>query len=147
MVGAYITLEKTDDPLKVIINYIPKREKREWIRVVRSDGNQLRFEMKKQPCRCEYDELMVVGDDNTEELDALWVYAEEDQIPVADILNNVFMELSKLNPQGTVHAKTLYSATNVLRRCPPGPIFVALVESSSFVPVGDGYWQYDESAV
>ena len=144
LVGGYITLEKTDEPLKVIINYIPKRERREWIRVVRSDGERLRFEMKKQACRCEYDELMVLGEDKAQEVDALWVKAETELTPIIEVLHQVFPELAKLNPQGTVHAKTIYLAANLLRRCPPGPVFAALVGDASFVPVGDGYWVYNE---
>jgi len=35
-------------------------------------------------------------------------------------------ELSKLNPQGHVHAIELYAAINVIRRCPPGPILAIL---------------------
>lgn len=145
MVGSYITLEKTDDPFTIIINFLPKREKREWIRVAKSDDDQLRFEMKKRACRCEYDELMVVGEDEQEELDTLWVHSEEDRLDITNILQNVFMELAKLSPQGAVHAKTLYSAANIVRRCPPGPIFAALVESPNFSSVGDGYWLYDDT--
>jgi len=143
--GSYITMEQTDDPFTVIINFLPKREKREWIRVAKSDDGQLRFEMKKRPCRCEYDELMVVGEDGQEELDTLWVHSEEDRLGIPDILHNVFMELAKLSPQGAVHAKTLYSAANIVRRCPPGPIFAALVESPNFSPAGDGYWLYNDT--
>ena len=145
MVGSYITLEKTDDPFKVLINYIPKREKREWIRVAKSDGSKLLFEMKKQPCKCEYDELLVVGEDGTKEIDGLWIRSEVDGIAIAAILRDVFLELAKLSPQGTVHAKTLYSAANVVRRCPPGLVFAALAENPSFEPVGDGYWLYNEA--
>lgn len=145
LVGSYITLEKTDDPFKVLINFIPKREKREWIRVAKSDGNKLLFEMKKQPCKCEYDELLVVGEDGTKEIDRLWIHSEVDGVEITAILRDVFLELAKLSPQGTVHAKTLYSATNIVRRCPPGLVFAALLENPSFVPVGDGYWLYNES--
>ena len=146
LVGAYITLEKTGDPFKVVINFIPKRERREWIRVARAEGGQLRFEMKKQPTRCEYDELMVVGEDNSEEVDALWVQAEEDQLSVEEILNRIMPELAKLSPQGTVHAKTVYSAINVIRRCPPGPVFAVLAQSARFKAVGGGYWTLEEPA-
>jgi hypothetical protein len=146
LVGAYITLEKSGDPFKVVINFIPKRERREWIRVARSEGGRLRFEMKKQPTRCEYDELMVVGEDNSEEVDALWVQAEEDQLSVEEILNRIMPELAKLSPQGTVHTKTVYSAINVIRRCPPGPVFAVLAQSARFKAVGGGYWTLEDPA-
>jgi hypothetical protein len=143
--GAYITLEKTDDPFKVIINYASKREKREWIRVAKSEGQQLRFEMRKHPCRCEYDELMIIGEDDSSELDELWIRSEVDQVDIPTILHNVFLELAKLNPQGTVHAKTIYNAANIVRRCPPGPIFAALVRNEAFAQVGDNYWLYNSA--
>jgi len=60
-------------------------------------------------------------------------------------LRFIFPELAKLNPQGTVHAKTLYSAVNVVRRCPPGPIFNELSTHACFIPMGHGYWTYDPS--
>ncbi len=144
LVGAYVTLERTGDPFRVVINFIPKRERREWIRVARAEGERLHFEMKKQPTRCEYDELMIVGEDNAEDVDGVWVRAEEDQLSVAEILNQIMPELAKLSPQGTVHAKTVYAAFNVIRRCPPGPVFAALAQSPNFKSVGGGYWTLEE---
>ena len=144
LVGSYITLEKTDDPFRVIINFLPKREKREWIRVASSDGKQLRFEMKKETCRCEYDELLVIGEDVREGIDNYWAHFEEEQVPIDEIIRDMFLELAKLSPQGTVHAKTLYAAINIARRYPPGPIFAALTTNPQFSQVGDGYWLFNE---
>jgi hypothetical protein len=129
-----------------VINYIPKRERREWIRVARSEGGRLRFEMKKQPTRCKYDELMVVGEDNLQDVDALWAQAEESGVSISALLHQIMPKLAKLSPQGTVHAKTVYSAMNIVRRCAPGPIFAALAQSPKFKSVGGGYWTYDETA-
>jgi hypothetical protein len=56
-------------------------------------------------------------------------------------------ELIKISPQGTVHAKTIYSAVNVLRRIAPGPIFALLSTESCFVPMGGGYWTFDAALV
>jgi hypothetical protein len=50
-----------------------------------------------------------------------------------------------MNPQNTVHAKTLYSAINMLRRVPPGPLFAELVRYPAFQPVGDHYWRFESS--
>ena len=47
-------------------------------------------------------------------------------------------ELTKLNPQGTVHAKSVYSAVNIIRRCPPGPIFYMLISNRRFRDAGGG---------
>jgi len=51
--------------------------------------------------------------------------------------------LASLNPQETVHTKTLYSAINMIRRVPPGPLFTELIKHPDFQPVGDHYWQYE----
>jgi hypothetical protein len=61
------------------------------------------------------------------------------------LLADLVPELAKLNPQGTVHTKTIYSAVNMLRRCPPGPILAELISRPAFVSVGGGYWRFDET--
>ncbi|MCI0396773.1 MAG: hypothetical protein L0322_17780, partial [Chloroflexi bacterium] len=63
---------------------------------------------------------------------------------LASLLVEIFPQLAALNPQRTVHAKTLYSAVNMLRRVPPGPLFAELVKHQAFHPVGDHYWQYEK---
>jgi hypothetical protein len=57
-----------------------------------------------------------------------------------ELMNVLFPELLKLNPDGRVHAKTVYSALNLVRRSPPGPIFAALLDSQQYQAVGDGFW-------
>jgi hypothetical protein len=57
----------------------------------------------------------------------------------------VVPELTKLSPQATIHAKAVYSAVNILKRTPPGPVFAHLSTEPRFVPMGGGYWTYDEA--
>jgi hypothetical protein len=144
-VGAYITLIRADDPLTVVVDYQPVRLRREWVRVAIIRDGRLSFQLLKQPITCEYDDLMVVGVTDWAAIDALWSNAGGSQKPLFVLLRQVFPELAKLNPQGAVHAKTLYSAVNVVRRCPPGPIFYELSTRACFVPMGHGYWTYDSS--
>jgi hypothetical protein len=144
-VGGYVKLERTGDPLVVGLDYLPQRMKREWVRVANVDDGRLVFKIQKVPISCGYDELMIVGEADASRVDELWVQVEEEGRPIFDVLCEVFPELAKLSPQGTVHAKTLYSAVNIVLRCPPGPIFAALVRHSCFQSVGGGYWAYDES--
>jgi hypothetical protein len=139
-VGAYIKIEQTKNPLTFIVDYEPRRMKREWIRVARVVEGKLTFQMQKQPVGCQYDDLMIVGEDKPVEVDNFWVAAEETEKPIFEVVLEVFPELAKLSPQGTVHAKTLYSAVNVVRRCPPGPIFAELGTQDRFNSVGGGYW-------
>jgi hypothetical protein len=146
-VGAYITLERTDDPLAIVVDYLPRRrKKREWVRVASAAEDKLLFTMQMRAIGCEYDELMIVGEENPTEIDFLWMRSEEKGKSVSEVMRQVFPELAKLNPQGTVHAKTLYSAINVEKRCPPGPILAELARLDSFLAVGDGYWIYDREA-
>jgi hypothetical protein len=140
--GAYITLHRTDSPLTVGVSYRPVRPKREWIRGAVVQGNRLSFQNLRQVITCQYDELMIVGEDNPAAVDALWENPD-DKKSLLGLLRQVALELVKINPQGTVHAKTLYSAINVVRRCPPGPIFQELLTHACFVPMGHGYWTYD----
>jgi hypothetical protein len=142
-IGAYISLYRTDDPMTVMVDYQPVRLKREWIRVAVPQGARLNFQLLKQPIACEYDDLMVVGINDLDAVDGLWISEEHQPKSLQNILRQVFPELSKLNPQGAVHAKTLYSAVNVIRRCPPAPIFHELATRACFIPMGHAYWTYD----
>jgi hypothetical protein len=62
------------------------------------------------------------------------------KLTLAQSVYELFPELVKLSPQGTVHAATLYSAINLLVRTPPGPVLAELVSSDLYSPIGDNYW-------
>jgi len=65
---------------------------------------------------------MVIGGDKTDELANLrQAYAA---MPLAQLVFEVFSDLAGLS--GSVHAKTVYSAVNVVRRVTPEPVFAAL---------------------
>jgi hypothetical protein len=142
-VGAYIKLRSTGDPLTVEIGFAQRRVKREWVRVAKVEDGHLTFQMQSRPVACEYDELMSVQDDDPEAIDAFYRRAEEAGTPLYTLLRDIFPELAKLNPQGTVHVKTLYSAVNIARRCPPEAIFSELASRSCFIHVGHGNWIFD----
>ena len=145
--GAYIQLERTDDPLTLVVDYRRRRKKREWVRVAGVERGRLTFNMQMRSIGCDYDDLMIVGEDERREIDSLWKRTEEEGVSLSDLIRQIFPELAKLNPQGTVHVKTLYSAINVQKRCPPGPILAELAHTPSFLAVGDGYWVYDRDAL
>lgn len=143
-VGAFIKLQQTDDPFRVAISFNPQRMRREWVRIAKASGNELSFALRKMPIACEYDETMLVWAEGSAGIDALWIEAEETNKPLDEIVKQVFLELTKLNPQGTVHAKAVYSAVNIVRRCPPAPIFAKLVTNPAFSAVGGTHWRYTE---
>jgi hypothetical protein len=141
-VGAQITLERSNNPGEVVIDYRPRRMKREWSRVARADldNNRITFEMSKVQITCEYDEYLIVAADDTKSLDKLHEQIERLDVPLNMIVEQIVPELTKLNPQGTAHAKTVYSAVNMVRRCPPGPVFYSLISSRKFRDMGGGYF-------
>ena len=55
-------------------------------------------------------------------------------------MEEIFPELAKLSGAGRVHAKTLYSAVNLIRRAGPRTVLGALTESRAFASVGGGYF-------
>ena len=141
-VGTYVTIRRTDDPSRVIIDFNAHRPRTEWIRLAVPAGeNRLTFENQKRAIGAEYDELMVLGADDLKGVDALWIPSHHQQRGLPEIMRDLMSELSRLTPQRTVHAKTLYSAVNVIRRCPPGPIFAILASRSEFEHVGGPYWR------
>ncbi len=144
-VGAYITLKRTDNPMRVIIDYPSVRTQRDWVRTATVTGNRLGFQMNKEPISGKYDELMIIAEANSAEIDQVWINMQARDNSLYELLRHLFPELSKLNPQSTVHAKTLYSAVNVVYRTSPGVVFQALVTHDSFVFMKNGYWIFDPS--
>lgn len=89
---------------------------------------------------CAYDELMVLAAEDSVAMEAVWSRVHQQKIPLRQLIAEIFPELAKLSPQGTVHAATLYSAINVALRTPPGPMLAELVSSGLYLPVGGNYW-------
>jgi len=141
-VGAYITLERTNNANEIIVDYRTRRAKREWARLATADldHNALRFEMNKVQVACEYDEYLIVAEQDRESIDQLRRTLQSDDVSFNSIVEEIVLELIKLNPQGTVHAKSIYSAVNMIRRCPPGPIFYSLISNRKFRDVGNGFF-------
>jgi len=139
-VGAYLTLVRGEKPGTVVIQRLHRRPRQEWVRVALSAEGRLAFEMRKKLIACKYDELMIVVEENSEAMDLMWARTQQQEISLSQLIVEIFPELAKLSPQGTVHAATLYSAVNVRMRTPPGPLLAELVTSGMYAPVGDNYW-------
>ncbi len=139
-VGAMITLERSTTAGEIIVDFRTRRPKREWARIATANlaENRLSFEMNKVQVSCEYDEYLIVAEENRADLDALAAQMDRTQVDIAQIVAQVVPELTKLNPQGTAHAKSVYSAVNMVRRCAPGPVFYALISNRRFRDLGNG---------
>jgi hypothetical protein len=146
-VGAYIKLARTRDPRVITVDFEVRRLKHLWAKVAAVEGQKLVFEVRKIPISCEYDEQLTIGEDNMQAVDALRAQVHTRGDSLLQILTRIMPELSKLSPQGTVHAKTIYSAANILMRTPPGPVFALLSTEPRFVSMGGGYWSFDEALV
>jgi hypothetical protein len=113
------------------------------VRLATVKDNRLGFELARRNIACGYDDLLIVGTDVVSAVDAHW--RRTSQRSIASLLAEIFPPLASLTPQDATHAKTLYSAINMLRRLPPGPVFAELVRHPAFKAVGDHYWQFDSS--
>lgn len=142
-IGARLTIENGEEDGSVIITHDAYRPRTEYIRVFVPSETQITFENKKRAIGTEYDDLMVIGIDDLAKLDKL-VEANKNKTLVT-LLRSLLIELGKLTPQGTTHAVTLYSALNVLRRCPPGAVFAMLQANPEFEHVGNHYWKLSEN--
>jgi hypothetical protein len=142
--GAYLALKRRPDPLTVQIEYQPQRERGLWVRVARGINGQLTFSQEKRPIAHKSDEemLIVIGDPLGLEAAAQKARAHPS---LAALLEEIFPELAKLSGAGRVHAKTVYSAVNLIRRAGPRAVLSALIESGAFSSVGGGYFVLNEA--
>ncbi|NOX62456.1 MAG: hypothetical protein GXP42_11020 [Chloroflexi bacterium] len=139
-VGVRISVERGEAPGEVVVDFKPHRPRREWVRTAYVTEGRLTFEMLRYQFSFVFDDHLVlqVADD-----EAMAEYAQmlrDKGVSVEELVRQIAPELIKLSPQGVVHVKTLYSAINVVRRCPPGPIFATLAQLPGAVDTGSGYW-------
>ncbi len=144
-VGGSLTVRKGETPGEVIVRIARRKPIREWVRAAAVSEGRVSFVMQKRPVAVEYDEQMIVAVDNLSAIDQVWQRMEERKPPLEKVVADIFRELAKLTTQSAVHARLLYSAVNVIRRMPSGPLFAELVSRPYFAHVGDAYWRFDDS--
>ena len=146
MPGSMVRVKRGKEPGQVVISVDSQRSSREWIRtvLVGSDGGTV-FAMLKQVVTAAYDERMAVAVPDIDAMDTVWARMQKERPPFERVVVDIVRELTKLNPQGHVHASELYAAINVVRRCPPGPILALLASRPWFVHVGDLHFRFDDS--
>jgi hypothetical protein len=137
--GAYLELSRGEKPGTVIIRRRSHRPRREWVWVALPVNGRLTFGMRKRLITCKHDELIVVAE-NPQAMDTVWAHTREQGLVLSRLIAEIFPELAKLSPQGTVHATTLCNAVNMMMRTPPGPLLAELVTSDVYAPVGNNYW-------
>lgn len=143
LVGAYVTVRRGPEPHILILDYDRRRPQLEDIRLATVVQGRIRFQHDRRRVGCGYDDLMVVGTDYTAAINIAWKQAKQRNRSTASLAAALLPELAVLTPQKAVHAKTLYSVLNMVRRVPPGPLFADLVRHSAFEAVGDQYWRFN----
>ncbi len=140
-VGTYIDLRQGEEPGTIEIGARQFRSRRgEWLRTVSVDDNRLSFEVTRVPVFCEFDELAAIAVPDPEAVDKA---AEQfKRLPLDSLADQIFQGLAVLSLQRAVHAMTLYSVMNLVRRIPPAPLLSVLATGPQFVSLGDNYWAY-----
>jgi len=143
--GSLIRVKRGKKPGEVILKTEHRRANREWMRtvLVGSDGGVV-FAMLKQYTTTTFDDRMAIAVPDVEALDQVWARSGRENQPLDRIILAMVRELSKLNPQGHVHAMELYAAINVIRRVPPGPILAILANHPDLTHVGDLHFRLAE---
>ena len=148
MPGSKIYLQRSKNPGELIVDTEPHRSAKEWVRtaLIGADGGVV-YATLKQPVSTSYDDWMMISlPGDTEALDNAWADREYSPLPFEQVVVDTLRELAKLNPQSHVHAAELYSAVNMIYRCPPGPIMALLSSRSWFSHVGDLHFRYNDTA-
>ena len=148
MPGGVIYLRKGKQHGEVIVDTEPHRSTKEWVRtaLIGADGGVV-YAMLKQPVSTSYDDwMMITMPSDTSTLDQAWEARKKKPLLFEQVVVDTLRELAKLNPQSHVHVAELYSAVNVIYRCPPGPIMALLSSRSWFSHVGDLHFRYNDTA-
>ena len=146
--GSLIDIRQGKTLGEVIITAQTHRSKRDWVRSVisGSDGG-LVFATLKQAINAKFDERMVLAIPDQDALDKAWELAQDNKQGFETLVRKVVTELTKLNPQGHVHVQEVYSALNLLKRCPPAPLFSLFATRPWANHVGDLYFNLQDEAV
>ena len=140
-VGSYIDLARGEEPGTIRVGVRPiKSQRREWLRTVTVEGKNLVFEVTRVPAACEFDELAAVAVADPVAVDAL--REQFNRASTESLLERAFSGLAGLSLQRAVHAMTLYSVLNLMRRVPPAPMLATLASSPRYTSLGDNYWAH-----
>ncbi len=143
MPGSLVSIRKGKKLGEVIIEAKTHRSTKDWLRtvIVGADGGVV-FAMLKQNVSAEFNDRMAIAIPSFEAVDQIW--KQEARRPFDQLIVNMIREVSKLTPQGHVHAQELYSAINIVRRVPPAPLLALLATRPEIAHVGDLHFRINE---
>jgi hypothetical protein len=140
--GSVVTVKRGQNPGEVVIEAQPYKVK-DWVRtaIIGADGGIV-FAMLKQSISVAFNDRMVFAIPSLDAVDQLW--KQDQKRSFEQLVISMIRELSKLTPQGHVHAQELYSAINIVRRVPPAPLFALLATKPEITHVGDLHFRLSE---
>jgi hypothetical protein len=146
MPGSLVTIARGRVPGQALITARVRRPTKDWVRtvLVGSDGGIV-FATLKQNLTTELNERMAIAVPDLSGVDEACARVAKEHLPLEKLVADMMKELVKLNVQGHVHAQELYSALNILRRCPPGPLLAFLTGNSNYKHVGDLHYRFAET--
>ncbi len=143
--GALVTLRRHTSPLTIEVDYVPQRERSLWVRVAKTQNGQLTFAQERRPLAHKCDEEMLIAIGDAAGIDATADRLRATHPTLEFLLMYLFPELAKLSGAGRVHAKTLYSAVNFVRRAALRAVMSTLATSRAFSSAGGGYFMMTDS--
>jgi len=134
--GSLVNIRRGETPGEVVVESKSYRSTKDWLRtaIIGTDGVVV-FAMLKQAVSAEFNERMAIAVPSFETVDQAWTQMAKR--PLDQLVIGMIREMSKLTPQGHVHAQELYSAMNIVRRLPPSPLFAILNTKPEIAHVGD----------
>ncbi|MGI6381536.1 MAG: hypothetical protein ACOX2R_12360 [Anaerolineae bacterium] len=143
-VGGRVEVSIPDEPLTIAVStQRARRSRSEFIRAAAAEGGTLTLQMQRASLDVEVDRDTVIYIPEPEEIATLMLTDRMRGLSLSEIVYHAFEELAKLGSGGTVHAKSVYSAVNLMRRCGSVPIFQELTRRACYDPVGNNEWVFD----
>lgn len=144
--GSIVKLSRGKNPGEIRIQVEKRKQNREWVRtaLIGADGGIV-FAMLKQIVTATFDERMAIAIPDVDAVDALWKSGKQ-RGNFESTLDLMSQELSKLNPQGHIHAQELYACMNLVRRCAPNLVVYTLSSNNKYQSVGNLYYRFADSS-
>ncbi len=147
-VGTQVAVRTTDDAMVFTIATTHGKERRtEFVRtaVVAKDELDIQLPTRRSQVREGIDANMHIGVPDREALVRFMELPKNAEMPIGMLVRLAFNRVSGLTGTGEVHAKTVYSVANLIRRTGAVPVFAELTRQACFDPVGEGKWVYNRS--
>ncbi len=145
--GSMIRISKGEDDT-VNVALIPPRASKDWIRTALFDSKgRIYFETRHQMISTEFDERMCIYIENSPQLDVLWEQYNKSDVNLKRLIEIVFKDLSRSNPQGIVHFQEIYAGINMMRRFPPASLLAAVLNDDQFIQLDNLYFKLKTTEV